>query len=223
MHQPRVSRTGLAAAVVGLLALASCARVSPWEAALERGVDPAEPGVKYAMLSPQEAARNTSPVRVRSVPWERTDATMRALEAKIAASDIHPAEWSPERREDLKRELLRGLQVSEDPARVTILGRSVFRTTDVDASSEEELVALARRLDADTVVWSSRSLGSVDRIVQEPVTSYTSGTNWNRRYGDTRRRSESFSESTTTWIPVRVSMQEVGFIAYFLRTPSGPG
>ena len=69
-------------------------------------------------------------VTVREVPWERVDAALRSIEANRAASATHPDEWTPEQLEAEQAALLSGLQISEPPDEITVLGRSVFRSTD---------------------------------------------------------------------------------------------
>lgn len=162
---------------------------------------------------------NQQPVVVRSVPWDRVWGTLQELERDVAASAVYPDEWSPEQRDSAKSKLLTGLQVSEPPSEVTILGRCEFRTTGAvrpeSPRGEAELIEFAREIGADTVVWSGRYFGKVEKTVQEPVTTFSSGIEWERRGG--RNRPSSFTETSTTWVPVRMQFDELGYIAYFLR------
>lgn len=193
------------------LLLTACAAPSSWETEFK----PA-PGV---VVLPRDAAKTTeapAPVRVREIPWARMAATMQDLNNDIATSDVHPEEWSQERKDAAKAKLLRGLQLSEDPASVQILGRSDFRTTASSTRPDDgQMEAFARRLGATTVVWASQYVGKADRIVQEPVHEYRSGTydRWDRR--DPHRG--SISETSTTWVPVRIQVDENAFIAFFVR------
>lgn len=155
-------------------------------------------------------------VRVREVPWERVDATLKQLHADLAASDRHFDEWPTQQKQAHKAKLLQGLQISEPAESVRVLGQSEFKSTDNTASDPVELVKLARELGADTVVRSSKYVGKADKIVQEPVTTYSTGTVW-WRDGD-HRRPDSFSEQQTTWVPVRIQADETAYIAFFLRT-----
>ncbi len=189
---------------LGLAALlAGCAGPSIWE----RRFEPAE-GVATGPLEP--APR----VTLRRVPWQRLESTLEELEADLAASDAPRHEWPPESRRDADARLLRGLQVTQPPESVRILGVSEFRTTAFDRPDDADLIALARAHGGDTVVWSSRHLGKADAIVQQPVTSTSTWTGWYGRAGRTR----TSSESTTTFVPVRVSADQYEFVAFVLRT-----
>lgn len=163
------------------------------------------------------ASPHSGTVRIREVPWDRVQQTLRKLDAERAESDIHPDEWSESRRLTAKTDLLRGLQISEDPRTVQILGRSDFRTTDriVRPSDDPELMKMARRLGATTVVWSSSYLGKADVTRSEPVTEWRSGS-WSPSRLD-ERGNRTFSESSTIWVPVVVQADERAWMAYFLR------
>lgn len=200
--------------IVALLALLSLAlgacSTSAWESAYV-GSRP-----ERAQSADRAAA---SRVSVRNVPWERIEATRRELEGQIAASDTHPDEWPAEKRAAAKAALLRGLQVSENPDSVDILGRSEFSSTSAVRPDDGELAAFAAKIGATRVVWSSRYLGKADKIVSEPVWTWTSGSEWSRRSRSGPRRSDSFSysQNSTTWVPVVVQADETAWVAYFLR------
>lgn len=187
-------------------ALTACTRTSIWEARYE----PSAPG---ADLRPIEQAKNAPRPAIRRVPWERLDATMTEFERELAASDTPREEWSPEQRTSVDAKLLRGLQVTQDPSAVTILGVTQFRTTDFDRPSDADLSTLAARAGGDTVVWSSRYLGQAERVVQEPVTTYSTWTAWYGRKG----RMRTGTDTTTTWVPVRVQADLHEFVAFVLR------
>lgn len=186
--------------------LTGCASPSQWQQAFE----PAE-GIT---LAPRKSQRkNQAPVTVRRVPWERLEAALTELESDLAASDQPREEWPPERRAAADAKLLRALQVTRDPSAVKVLGVSQFRTTDFDRPNQVDLEDLARPYGGDTTVWSSRHLGKADRVVQEPVTTTSTWTGWYGRAGRTR----THSESTTTFVPVRVSADQYEFVAFVLR------
>jgi hypothetical protein len=166
-----------------------------------------------APLAPLPPAQ---PVELRSVPWDRVQATLHELDQAAAQSDISPADWPPERKREAKARLLRGLQVSEDPAAVQVIGRSSFRSTNLlrpEAGDAQALESQARRVGATRVVWSRSVLGKTETIVDEPVTTVTNGTG--RWWG--RGRNRTFSETSTTWVPVTVQADEYGYTAFFLR------
>lgn len=187
-----------------VLTMAGC-QGSRWEKGLSTGPESAAP------------LAETVSVRFREVQWERVESTLEALRRDEAESSVNPSEWGPERRAEHRAKLLTGLQISEPAPRVRVLAKSEFRTTDAINVPSEEMEALARRLGADTVVWSRRLLGKADRVVSEPSTSFTDGTYWSRG-ADGRVRSRSYSETRTDWIPVRVQVDETAYIGFFFAT-----
>lgn len=193
--------------VAAVLGLAGC-QASPWKENF------APTGDAAATLAP------TAAVELRQVPWERLQAFLQQMEAENARSDVNPADWPAEKRLATKAALLRALQVSEDPATVDVLGRSDFRTTDrisPDAADAADLQKVAREFGADRVVWSRRFVGKSETIVQEPITSYSSGTAWGTGNRKNNNRSVYYSESSTTWVPLRITADEYAYVAYFLR------
>lgn len=191
------------------LAAAGCAGPSLWERRFEpsQGVVAGRP----------TGDADPSPVSVRRVPWERLESTRLELEAELAGSDAPIEEWPIERRRDADARLLRGLQVTQPPESVRVLGVSEFRTTAFDRPNDRDLVALARSVGGDTVVWSSRHVGKADAVVQQPVTSTTTWTGW---YGR-GHRTRTLSESTTTFVPVKVSADQYEFVAFVLLVRGG--
>lgn len=160
-----------------------------------------------------------APVQIREVPWETLDRALGEIQAEVIASDVHPDDWPAERKLAARAKLLRGLQVTGDPATIQVLGRSAFRTTEAVRPGDGELAAFARKVGATQVVWASTHLGRVDKVVQEPVTEYRTG--WWSDYSTRNRRRPrggSYSESSTTWVPVSVQADEYAFIAYYLVT-----
>ncbi len=183
--------------------LGACA--SAWE----RSYAPAAPD--GTPLAPQQS------VKVRDVPWERLDAALRELDAERAASDAPPDEWPADKKAGAKQRLLTALQVTADPATAEILGRSTFRTTSQTNPNDGELASFARKIGANTVVWSSNYLGKTQVVRDEPVSEWRSGS-W-AAGRDGRRRYDSFTEHSTIWVPVVVEADEHAFVAYFIRTP----
>lgn len=177
---------------------------SPWRESLVRGPDA------------NTAGDRSTAVRVQSVPWERVEKTLGELRQDVINSDTHPDDWSADQRLTAKGKLLKGLQVQGEPGSVQILGKSEFRTMN-SINTDKDLQAVARSLGADTVVYSTRVVGKGTKIVDQPVTSYTSGTFWERD-SDGRHRPQTYSENHTTWVPITVQADEVAAVAFYLRT-----
>lgn len=156
-------------------------------------------------------------VRVREVSWERVDSTLRSLRDEASSSDVHPSEWTAEQQAKAKAQLLRGLQISEDAGSVTVLGRSTFRTTDRVSPDDGSLSAFARKIGADTVVWSSTYVGKAQVVRDHAVDEYRTVTrsSWDEKDG--RWRDRTSTESATFWVPVTVEEDQYAWMAYFLR------
>lgn len=202
----QIARSFVAVGLV--LSMAGCATESVWEQNLDRAN-----GGSSVALAP---LAKTAPVTVRDVAWDRLQTTLGEIDQARSSSDVHVSEWTPEQRDAEKVKLLRGLQISQSPQSVTVVAHSQFRTTDGVGDPRETLPEVARKLGANLVVYSTRVLGKSDKIVQEPVSSNRSGTVWYRDSND-RYRSDNYNEQQTTWVPMRVSADEVGAIAFFLR------
>lgn len=155
-------------------------------------------------------------IRMRDVPWQRLDAALQTLEADRASSDAPPDEWPVEKKTAAKQTLLTALQVTAPVDSVEILGRSTFRTTSSStAPNNGELESFARKIGADTVVWSSNYLGKAQVVRDEPVSEWRTGSWSSGRDG--RRRYDSFSENSTIWVPIVVEADEHAYVAYFIR------
>ena len=216
---PNRGRTGLAAAAAGVLSalgmllIGGGCQATAWERTFEAHDGLVETGAAPAARSDAGAA--VPFVDVRRVPWERMDGALERLNELAASSSTHPEEWTTDRLGRARAELLEALQISEPPARVEVLGRSLFTTTDPVRPDDGSLAAFARAIGADRAVWASRYLGKAERIEREPVTSYNSGSTWFKRDG--RWRSGSYSENSTTYIPVVIDADEFAFAVYYLR------
>lgn len=187
-------------------------------AALLTGCATSEWERDYIPSARQSSLAKDAPVTIREVPWDRLQAGLRELESEQSRSDAPASEWTSEKRAAAKGKLLKTLQVTGDPASVEVVGRSDFRSTTPlrpETSGQDDLKALARKVGATDVVWSRRLLGKADTIVQEPVTTYSSGfdDSWGRR----RRNLGDYVDTSTSWVPVRVQADEYAYVAYFLR------
>lgn len=154
---------------------------------------------------------------IRDVPWAHYETSQAKLEAMRAESDVHKDEWPAEKKAEYKALLLKGLQVSEDPASVDILGSSVFTSTSNIRPDSGELAKFASKVGATRVVWASRGLGKHSVIVREPIWTYTTGSDFFRDQPDGRRRSSTYTEATTTWVPVVIEEEQSAWVAYYLR------
>lgn len=153
-------------------------------------------------------------IDIREIAWDRMEAALN-VERRAGLGDVHPRDWSDEARAPERMALLRELQVPDSTAAM-ILGRATFASTEV--ATKEQLLDKARKVGANRVIVSTRPLGQREVIRDEPVTTTSTGTRWsNRRDRDGRYRHESYSETSTTYVPVVVDADLVQYAAYFLR------
>lgn len=193
-------------AVLGVSGMFGGCAASPWESS-------------YNGVSLKGASLESTRVIVRDVPWERYESTQAKLESMRAQSDVHKDDWSEAKKNEYKALLLQGLQVQGDPAGVEILGSSMFRSTTPVRPNSGELSEFAASIGATRVVWASRGLGKRNVVVREPVWSYSTGSDLFRDQTDGSRRSSTYTESTTTWVPVVIEEDETAWVAYFIRMP----
>ncbi len=156
-------------------------------------------------------------VTVRKVPWSRLEATLTELSEAQADRDIHWDEWPDADRKAADAVLLRGLQVSEDPSLIEVLGRSSFKSTDRLKPTDGSLERFAAKIGATYAIWSSKVLGKTDKIVQEPVRE--SGFRPIRYYDRKRGRYGTRYEydDWTTYVPVVIEADETAWVVYYLR------
>lgn len=171
--------------------------------------------LEFMALGPAQAPlADGAPVRVREAPWKRVEQVQQELSEAVAASDSPPDEWPQERKDEHKARLLRGLQVTAEPARVRLLGRSEFRSTNPLRADSPELVKFARTVGATDVVYARTFLGAASRVVDRPVTTFRSGS----AYSPWRQRGSevSFTESETTWVPTTERADEYAWAVFYL-------
>ncbi|MEM9372745.1 MAG: hypothetical protein AAGA55_03800 [Planctomycetota bacterium] len=158
----------------------------------------------------------TGSVSIREVPWSRVDDTLRRIEAERARSDVHRDEWTDEQRLAEQGVLLTGLQISEDPRDIIVLGRSVFRSTDHLSPDDGSLGRFAAEIGADYAIWSAHYLGTREVVEHEPVHTWGSASGGpHGRHG--RYRSDDRSWSRTVYVPVVVEADEYAWVVYCLR------
>ncbi len=229
-RSPRSRRSGfrlaaalLASAAAGVL-LGGCGP-SRWEAAFEPVPAYGDAGFVGGSVVPATAATAAEdaafPVTVREIPWERMAAVLEEESAALSASDEHPEDWSVSRQMEHRAMLLRGLQVSGDPAAIAILGRSRFRTLGAVhplGGDRPEIEAQARRVGATDAVVATTFLGRVDTIEDRPITVY----GFSERLGPRGLRDTDL-RTGTVWVPVRTEADQIGVVAFFLRRIAGDG
>lgn len=166
--------------------------------------------------APLGAYEPTEEVIVRDVPWSRIDDTLIRIEAERARSDTHWDDWSSDQRLDEQAELLTGLQISEDPRDIIVLGRSVFRSTDHLSPDDGSLENFAASIGADYAIWSAHYLGTKEVVQQEQVRAHGFGSRgYYDSHGKYRRDYQPWDR--TVFVPVVVEADEYAWVVYYLR------
>lgn len=153
---------------------------------------------------------------VREVPWQRIDDALYEIDINRASSDIHFDDWTRDEKLEEQASLLRGLQVSQDPRDVIVLGRSSFNSTDAISARDGGLRDFASSLGADFTIWASEFIGKADKVIQEPV--YQHGYEWKsyrNSSGDYHHRYEPWHR--TVYVPVVVQADEFAWLVYYIR------
>ncbi|MCC5823956.1 MAG: hypothetical protein LAT64_11100 [Phycisphaerales bacterium] len=154
----------------------------------------------------------TDAVVIREVPWSRLDETLHAIEERRADSDIHWEEWTREQHLEEQAELLRGLQISEHPDDIIVIGRSVFRSTSHLSPEDGSLERFARSIGADYAVWSAHYVGTRRVARDRPVQQHGVGFGYGSRRG---RHTGVWTR--TVYVPVSVDADEYAWVVYYLR------
>lgn len=165
--------------------------------------------------TPEGVHEPAAVVTVRQIPWSRLDETLQVIESERAASDVHRDEWSPDELLEEQVALLRGLQVSEPPEDIVVLGRSVFRTVDPVRPDDGGLERFARSLGADYALWSNDFVGTRRVTRQRPVQH--SGFSTGVYVGSGRRGVGGGPWFGTTYVPVAVDADEYAWVVYYLK------
>ncbi|MEO1585466.1 MAG: hypothetical protein AAFR96_12965 [Planctomycetota bacterium] len=173
----------------------------------------------YRPIAPASKLGGGAAVEIREIPWERMERTLSESQARVAASDVHPLDWSDDERLEARAELLQNLQVSAEPGAAQVVGVSSFRTTDTVRPWDGSIVGFAREVGANHVVWSDRYLGKADVIVDYTVTGST--TDFRTRRGGTLEGDAAGFRNESFTVPVVVARDERGFTAFFLRLDAG--
>jgi hypothetical protein len=199
------------------LALSGCS-TSIWQASYRPS-----PLAGPAAVEPAATARTRpapSQILVREAPWARLETALRELEDEEAASELHISEWPEDKRLAAVARLLSALQLQDDPASVEILGWSSFAST-TPIRPEAGVLDQARRLGADTAIWSSRVIGVGARVIDRPVRVHHHG--WGHYYDrdDGAWRSAWSDHVDTAWVPVVVEADRVAYVAFYLRRAPG--
>ncbi|MCA9278669.1 MAG: hypothetical protein H6815_10815 [Phycisphaeraceae bacterium] len=200
--------------LLGLLA-ASCllgaCSTSPWSQSVQI------PFTHTVALADGMTEEQVTPdqVHVQNIPWKRMDQALQVFDDALTASDVHATQWTYQEQLDLGSSLRTMLQLSEDMA-IAPVGITHFTSTN-DLTNPQQIALTAATLGADIAVWSRVDAGETDVIVREPITEYTTGSvKINGKW-------ESYTETSTAWVPVPSRVRQWRYAAMFLRTDPSIG
>jgi hypothetical protein len=101
---------------------------------------------------------------------------------------------------------------------VTVLGWSEFTTDEKLSPNDPKLRKFAQNIGGDLVVVASTYAGQVTRVEDRPVTTYSHGfTTFTRPRGRRGAFGTTYSDQSTTWVPVTVTEDQFFYEAVFLR------
>jgi hypothetical protein len=182
--------------------------VSPWKS--EFHPDPALAG---------EAFSPRATCQVRLVEPERLDAYFEDFRARLAASDVAYEDWTDEQLLAEDAQFVRALRLPVPAEQVVMLGQSSFIAEKRSDPHAGPLGKIAAKLGADYVIASIKYLGKEERISSYPETTYSNLTM--RRRIKTKRGyhyvTDTGQVSSTTWVPMQVTVDRYQHTAYFVR------
>jgi hypothetical protein len=159
----------------------------------------------------------TESVQVRTIDYERFRRYAERERELSIQSTTAPEDLSADEQLASRKRLLEALQIPDPGDHVMVLGWSEFSTTDKLDPYSKPLRDFAHKIGADYVVVTSAYLGPVTTVVREPVTTYTHGYTTVAPDRRGRPRSLSYSDTSTTWVPVSVTEDAYYYRAFFLR------
>jgi hypothetical protein len=192
--------------ILGLI-VGGCA--SPWEA----NFDPNSDAVSAKFPA-------SSSVEVRTIPFERYERYVQAERQRRITSTTAPQDLSEQERLAEKGRLLETLQLKDRADEIDVLGWSEFTYDEPLKPNDPKLVDFAKKIGADYVVIASTYTGQVTRTEDRAITTYSQGfTTFRRGRGAGRRGAfpSSYSDQTTTWVPVQVTRDQYFYEAVYLR------
>jgi hypothetical protein len=154
-------------------------------------------------------------VQIRTVEFERLQRYAAAEKKLRVESATAPQDLSPDEQLQAKNRLLETLQLPDRGEEVEILGWSEFVDVERMDANDPRLEEFARKIGANVVVVAAEYAGRVQRTIDRPMTTFSHGytTAAGRRGG----RSISYSDTSTTWVPVNVIEDQYFYTAAFLR------
>jgi hypothetical protein len=192
--------------IVASISCAGCA--SPWEKNFEPNPE----------LAGQKLPATTS-VEIRTIPFERYQRYVEEERKRRIQSSTAPQDLSAEAHLADKNRLLEALQLKERGDEVAVLGWSEFNTDEKLSLSDPKLRDFAQKIGADIVVIASTYAGQVTRVEDRPVTTYSHGfTTFTHARGRRGTFGGTYSDQTTTWVPVQVTEDQFFYETIFLRS-----
>jgi len=191
--------------IAAFVTAAGCA--SPWEKNFVANPDLA--GQKFAA---------TTAVELRTIPFERYQRYVENEHKRRVESTTAPQDLPREEQLAAKDRLLEALQLRERGDDAEVLGWSEFVADEPLRADSPKLADFGKKVGADYVIVASNYAGQVTRTEERPVTTYSQGfTTFTRGRGRRGAVSNSYSDQTTTWVPMLVTTDEYFYEAVYVR------
>ena len=202
----RRAATASIALLTSVLVAAGCATgTSLWE-----------DNFRQAPFTTTEALPDGARVTMREAPWEGVGGALAELQREYEELGVPFREWPEDERRRFEERLLRALDVRGDLDAVSVLGRSVFRTTSSVDPIDGKLAEFAASVGADQVVWLRHHEGKTKAVVQQRTYDVARVPSFS---GAGRPGSAGRMEAVPTmnYAPVVVEMDEFAWVAYYIR------
>lgn len=207
---------------LAMFALASAlqcgCRANPWEASFE----PAwgwEDASASTMVDASNNAATPSGPSIRSIELDRLHTYLDDLHQRRSESDIAFEDWPDDQKRDERQRLIETLRIPRGVDETSFLGTSWFVDGQRRSSRDPELIRFARSIGADHVVVGIEFIGQ-----RETVQTYAQTTHSSISIDRTFRTKQGWKsvqdtgrETTTTFVPIQVTVDQYQHVAYFCR------
>jgi hypothetical protein len=206
-----------------LLLLASTLQLgcaaNPWEASFEPAWRWNDDAVSMAFDASAASSGSPGP-SIRVIELDRLHAYLDDLYERQSASDAAFQDWLEDQKRAERQRLIETLRIPRDVDDIAFLGTSWFVDERKRPSRDPELIEFAQKLGADYVVVGIEFIGRRETVRSYPQTTHST-ISIDRTYRTKKgwkREQDTGYETTTTYVPVRVTVDQYQHVAYFCRS-----
>jgi len=175
-----------------------------------------ERGFHYEPMSGKNESKLTGDVNIRTVEAQRLKSYLQEHNSRLAASDLAYEDWPTEEKRAERVRFLRTLRIREEPENIKLLGHSSFVAESRQDPYSGELKKFAEKIGADLVIVTVDYLGQRQTVRSYPATTWSTITLHHR--DNDKRYSDTGHVSSTTYVPVSVTVDQYLHLAYFFQT-----